>query len=378
MAEQKDQSQEPTEEPTARRLEKAREEGQAPRSRELTTSVLLTLGVGSLILTGNLIASGFEELVRYNFQLDREAMFDTKAMAVHLLVGLESILLAVFPVFFILTLAAIIGPIALGGWLFSSKAMAPKLNRMDPIAGFKRMFSAKALMELLKAVAKVMVVAMTGLLLLFIFAGELYEMIREPERAAMVQGVNTLLLIALGMAVSTTLIAAIDIPFQLWQHTKKLRMTHQQVKDELKDTEGKPEVKSRLRQMQRDIANNRMMEKVPDADVVITNPTHYSVALSYDPETMDTPILLAKGGDLIALKIREIAKQHKVEIVESPVLARAVYHTTELDSPIPAGLYLAVAQVLAYVFQLRTFRRGQGPKPARPTRIQVPPDYRFD
>ena len=171
-------------------------------------------------------------------------------------------------------------------------------------------------------------------------------------------------------------IATIDVPFQLWQHHSRLRMTKQEVRDEMKEVEGKPEVKSRIRQLQREIARRRMMSNVPKADVIITNPTHYSVALKYDQGNMNAPILLAKGTDLVALKIREIATEHGVEIVEAPPLARAIYHTTELEQEIPAGLYLAVAKVLAYVFQVQNYMKGLGQKPNKPDDIELPEDYR--
>jgi flagellar biosynthetic protein FlhB len=180
------------------------------------------------------------------------------------------------------------------------------------------------------------------------------------------------------LSAATILIVLVDVPFQIWEHARKLKMSRQDIKDEMKDTEGKPEVKGRIRQLQREMAQNRQMAAVPDADVIITNPTHFSVALKYDPDTMATPILLAKGVDHAALKIREIAKEHSIDIMESPVLARSIYHTTDVDQEIPAGLYMAVAQVLAYVFQLRNYRKGQGDMPAYPRNINVPNDLRYD
>jgi len=183
---------------------------------------------------------------------------------------------------------------------------------------------------------------------------------------------------AIALSASTLIIAAIDVPFQIFEHSKKLKMSMQDIKDEHKDTEGKPEVKGRIRQLQREMANNRQMSAVPEADVVITNPTHYSVAIKYDPDSMNTPILLAKGGDHMALKIREIAKAHDVQIIESPMLARAIFHTTEVEDEIPGGLYVAVAQVLAYVFQLRNYYKGKGDKPTYPSNVTVPKEMRYD
>lgn len=274
--------------------------------------------------------------------------------------------------------ASIIGPLALGGWLFSAEAMLPKLSRMDPLAGIKRMFSIKSLIELVKALAKVIIIIGATILLLKHYSQAMFRMSDESIGAAIIHSIKISAYATIALSATTLLIAAVDVPLQLWEYAKKLKMSKQEIKDESKDTDGKPEVKGRIRQLQREMAQRRMMTRVPQADVIITNPTHYAVALQYNPETMATPILLAKGGDLIALKIREIGKAHKIEIIESPVLARAVYHTTELDNEIPSGLYLAVAQVLAYVFQLRNHRRGRGEKPKYPRNINIPKDMYFD
>jgi flagellar biosynthetic protein FlhB len=282
------------------------------------------------------------------------------------------------PLFGVLLVASIVGPIALGGWLFSGKAMAPKLSRMDPLAGLKRMFSVKALVELGKALGKVLVILGATIILLLMLQQPMFRLSDESTNAAIIHSLQLSGFAAIVLAAITAIIAAVDVPFQIWDHNKKLKMSRQELKDEMKDTEGKPEVKGRIRQLQREIAQRRMMSNVPEADVVITNPTHFAVALKYDPENMGTPILLAKGGDHVALKIREIAKAHKVEIIESPILARAVFYTTEIDQEIPAGLYVAVAQVLAYVFQLRNFRKGKGERPPYPRNIKVPKDMQFD
>jgi len=183
---------------------------------------------------------------------------------------------------------------------------------------------------------------------------------------------------AIALSAVTLLIVLVDVPFQIHENSKKLKMSLQDIKDEMKDSEGKPEVKGRIRQLQRELANNRQLSSVPEADVIITNPTHFSVALKYDPQTMQTPIMIAKGVDHLALKIREVANANDIQILESPVLARAIYHTTEVDQEVPSGLYMAVAQVLAYVFQLRNYRKGQGERPVQPRNIDVPKDMRFD
>ncbi len=373
-----DSSQEKTEEPTSRRLDKAREEGQAPRSKELTTTAILLAGTLGLYIFGPFMIETMREISRYNFQLERDTIMDPSLMFTQLGVSFYNALLMLAPLFVILLIAAIAGPISLGGWLLSAKAMAPKFSRMDPIAGIKRMFSLKSLVELFKALAKVAVILALALALLAAMEPEMLALATQDVHRGMANSLRYSAYAAIALSAATILIALVDVPFQIWDHTRKLKMSTQDIKDEMKDTEGKPEVKGRIRQLQREMANRRMMAAVPEADVIITNPTHYSVALKYNPDAMATPVLLAKGVDVIALKIREIAKEHKVEIIESPALARAVYHTTELDQEIPSGLYLAVAKVLAYVFQLRNYRRGTGPRPEYPRNITVPRDMQYD
>lgn len=378
MAEDNDSSQEKTEEASSRKLEKAREEGQIPRSRDLTTTAILLAGTIGLYIFAEFMGSRIINVTRFNFTLTRETIFDPQAMIAHLTSSFYHGLVSIMPLFGLLLAASIIGPIALGGWLFSTKAMAPKLSRMDPMAGLKRMFSLKSLVELGKALGKVVVILGATILLLMMLQQPTFRLSDENINSAIMHSLQLSGFAAIVLAAVTAIIAAIDIPFQIWEHSKKLKMSRQELKDEMKDTEGKPEVKGRIRQMQREIAQRRMMASVPDADVIITNPTHFAVALKYDPENMGTPILLAKGGDHVAMKIREIAKAHKVEIIESPILARAVFYTTEIDQEIPAGLYVAVAQVLAYVFQLRNYRKGQGEKPPYPRNLKVPKDMQFN
>lgn len=378
MAQEDDSGQEKTEQATPRKLEKAREEGQIPRSRELTTSAILILGTIALYVFGSHMAGRLMAIGRHNFDLSREAVFNPAAMAEHLVASGYEGIVSLLPLFAVLLAASIIGPIALGGWLLSAKAMAPKASRLNPIAGLKRMFSMKSLMELAKSIGKVLLILGAGIIVMAIQRQDILRLSDMETTAAVIYALRLSAYAAIAMAAVTIIIAMIDIPIQMWEHAKKLKMSRQDIKDEMKDTEGKPEVKGRIRQLQREMAQRRMMAEVPKADVVITNPTHYSVALSYDPDTMGTPILLAKGSDHTALKIREIAKAHKIEIIESPVLARAVYYTTEIEQEIPAGLYMAVAQVLAYVFQLRSYRRGQGERPTYPRNITVPPDMRYD
>ncbi len=373
-----DDSQEKTEEASGRKIEKAREEGQVPRSRDLATSVVLLLGSITLLFYADFTGGKFVDIMRANFVLTRETIFDPNAMIGLFVASLFQGLLSVAPFMALMMLASIVGPVALGGWLFSVDALMPKLSRMDPMAGMKRMFSMKALMELFKATAKVTVILGATVFLLKFYAQPMFRLSDESVNVAIIHSAEISAYALIALSAFTLIIAAFDVPLQIYEYNKKLKMSKQELKDESKDTEGKPEVKGRIRQLQREMAQRRMMSNVPTADVIITNPTHYAVALKYNPESMSTPILLAKGGDNIALKIREIAKAHGVEMIESPALARAIFHTTELDQEIPSGLYLAVAQVLAYVFQLRSYRKGRGQKPKYPSNITVPMDMYFD
>lgn len=377
MAEENDNSQEKTEEPTPRRLEKAKEEGQVARSKELNTATVLIMGTGGLLIFGAQIGDAMRDIMYSSFSLPREAMFDTKQMTLYLANAALDAAAALAPIMILLFLASIAGSIALGGWLLSAKAAAPKFSRLNPIKGLGRMFSLKALMELAKAIAKVTVVMFFAVLLLQMQTPELLGLGAEAVVPAMAHATDILGWSFFLLSCTMIVIVLVDVPFQIYDHQKNLKMTKQEVKDEYKDTEGKPEVKSRIRQLQREMSQRRMMQDVPQADVVITNPEHYSVALRYDPKKDQAPILLAKGGDQLALKIREIARAHDVEIVAAPPLARSVYYHSEVGEEIPSGLYMAVAQILAYVFQLKQFRRRVSPRPQMPE-VPIPDELRRD
>ncbi|TDL94950.1 flagellar type III secretion system protein FlhB [Stutzerimonas stutzeri ATCC 17588 = LMG 11199] len=367
-----------SEEPTEKRLRESREKGQLARSRELSTVAVTLGGIGGLLASGGGLAQALMAMMQGTFELSRETLLDEGSMASLLMGSGLMALEAIMPLLIALLIASIVGPVALGGWLFSAKAMAPKVSRMNPAAGLKRMFSSQALVELLKALGKFLVVLSVALLVLSAYQDDLLSIAKQPLDLAIMHSVEIVGWCALWMACGLIIIAAVDVPFQLWSNKQKLMMTKQEVKDEYKDSEGKPEVKSRIRQLQREAAQRRMMQAVPEADVVITNPTHFAVALKYDGDKGGAPRLVAKGGDFVALKIREIAQEHKVTVLESPALARAVYYSTELDHEIPAGLYLAVAQVLAYVYQLRQYRAGKGRRPEPLNNLPIPPDLRRD
>jgi flagellar biosynthetic protein FlhB len=373
-----DQGQEKTEQATQRKLDKAKEDGQVPRSKELTTTFILLASAFGFLWFGGYLTEQITSIFRYNFDFSREVIFDTSMMLHYLGQSFMSALMGLLPFFGILLVAALLGPIALGGWLFSTKSLMPKASRMNPLEGIKRMFSMKSLVELGKALAKVILMFAVTALVFDVLKDEIAALAFEDLRASIEHAAEIAIWVCIILSAVTILIAAIDVPFQIFDHAEKLKMTLQDVKDEMKDTDGRPEVKGRIRQLQQEMANKRMMADVPDADVVITNPTHFAIAIKYKPNSMNTPIVVAKGIDQVALKIREIAGANQVEIVESPRLARAIYYTTKIDEEIPTGLYLAVAKILAYVFQLQNFRRGKGDRPTYPRSVVVPTDMIFD
>ncbi|MFJ2284327.1 flagellar biosynthesis protein FlhB [Pseudomonas sp. NPDC087803] len=371
--------QDKTEDPTEKRKKDSREKGEIARSKELNTLAVMLAGAGGLLVFGGMLAQELMDLMRLNFSLSREVIMDQKSMGTFLLISGKIALVAIQPIMITLLLAALIGPISLGGWLFAAGSMAPKFSRMNPGAGLKRMFSMKAVIELVKALAKFLITLFVALMVLSADIDDFLRIAHEPLEQAIIHSVTLVGWSSLWLACGLIIIAAVDVPVQLWESHKKLLMTKQEVRDEHKDQEGRPEVKQRIRQTQREMSQRRMMAAIPDADVVITNPTHYAVALKYDSEKGGAPVLLAKGSDFLALKIREIAVANNVMLLESPGLARSIYYSTELDQEIPGGLYLAVAQVLAYVYQIRQYRAGKGKRPD-PLKddLPIPPDLRRD
>lgn len=372
--------QDKTEEPTEKRKRDAREKGEIARSKELNTVSVTLAGAGGVLAFGGYLAETLLEMMRMNFSLSREIIVDERSMGAFLLTSGKMAIWAVQPILILLFVMSFVAPIVLGGFVFSGSLLQPKFSRMNPLSGIKRMFSMHALTELLKALAKFFVILVVAVAVLASDRQALLSIANEPLELAIIHSLQVVGWSALWMSAGLLLIAAADAPFQLWQTHKKMKMTKQEVRDEYKDSEGKPEVKQRIRQLQREVSQRRMMAAVPQADVIITNPTHYAVALQYDPENGNSaPLLLAKGSDFMALKIREIGAEHNIQILESAALARAIYYSTEVEHEIPAGLYLAVAQVLAYVFQIRQYHAGKGkrPDPLKPD-LPIPPDLRRD
>lgn len=374
MAENKD-GQERSEDASQKRLDEAREKGQIPRSKEFNTMVMMVAGSLSLYLMGDDLMRDFSHMLQDGLTLDRKIIFDHFGLIDGLARMFKAAGSMLAPFLLVSVVAAIFSSVAIGGWSFSPKAMAFKPEKLNPISGLKRIFALRGVVELLKALAKFMLVGGVAVLLMQRLRNDILGLGYQETGAALGHSGEILVSSFLILSLVLILIAAVDIPFQLWDHAQNMKMTKQEVRDEYKDTEGKPEVKSRVRQMQREIAQRRMMEAVPDADVIITNPTHYAVALKYDGVAMRAPRVVAKGKNLIAAQIRNRATEHNVPIFTAPPLARAIFFSTELEQEIPAGLYFAVAQVLAYIYQLKTAHSGAGYAPEVPSELTVPDEY---
>jgi len=365
-----------TEEPTAKRLEKAREEGQVPRSQELGGAAVMISSMAALYLTGPWMMTQLTGLFASGFIFDRKDIFSERLMPQQFAEFGQSALLLIVPILLLTAVVAILATTLMGGMNFSWKALEPKPSKLSPIEGLKRMFGTKALIELFKAVLKFLLVSSALIYFVWEYAEELIAlgtMAFEPALAAAGEMIGY---ITLMVTATLVIIAAIDVPFQNYEYYKRMRMTKQEVKDEFKDMEGRPEVKAQIRRRQREMAEQRMMQQVKDADVIITNPEHFAIALVYDPESDGAPIVVAKGIDHLALRIRNEGADHGVPSVETPPLARALYYTTEVDQAIPEDLYYAVAQVIAYVFSLSSVRRDG--RVAEKPNPEIPPEYRFD
>lgn len=369
-------SEDKTEEPTSQRLSKAREDGQVARSTELPAAAVTIAAMGMLFLTGGYLVSKLVERFASSFNFDRKLVFSPNLMPALFAHEALACFLLIVPILTLTLVVAVLATGATGGFLFAPKAIAPKASKLSITAGLKRMFGIKALVELGKAILKFTLV--TGALVWVLSSNiDTLNLIGKMSLQPALQAAGELLArSALLMTLSLVFIALIDVPFQRWQFNKQMRMTKQEVKDEMKNSEGNPEIKAQIRRRQREMTNARMIDSVKDADVVITNPEHFAVALSYDPNGDSAPTLLAKGADEMAARIREEASKHGIEIFQAAPLARALYFTTEIDHPVPEDLYYAVAQVIAYVFNLSSIRPGAPPM-QRP-QPKVPESMLFD
>ncbi|MGR2846979.1 flagellar biosynthesis protein FlhB [Vibrio vulnificus] len=369
--------QERTEEATPRRLQQAREKGQVARSKELASVSVLVIGAVSLMWFGESLARALFKAMGRLFSLSREEIFDPSKLFDIASGALSALLLPLLLILFALFVAATIGSAGVGGISFSVEAATPKLSKMNPLSGIKRMFGLQSWVELIKSILKVALVTGVAIYLIQASQEDLIQLSLDVYPQNIFHALDILLNFVLLISCSLLIVVAIDIPFQIWQHADQLKMTKQEVKDEYKDTEGKPEVKGRIRMLQREAAQRRMMADVPTADVIVTNPEHFSVALRYKQNSDRAPVVVAKGTDHMAMKIREVAREHDISIVPAPPLARALYYSTELEQQIPDGLFTAVAQILAYVFQLKQYRKRGGHRPKlKDYDLPIPPDLR--
>ena len=374
-----DTGQERTEQPTPRRIQQAREKGQVPTSRELNTMIMMLIAGASVMLLGPAIVEDLLDMFKRYLTISRENIFDPTSMPVILETAIIDSLITLSPFFTLMVLSAIAGPLMMGGVTFSTKALSFKWDKLDPITGMGRVFSKKGLVELIKALIKFLIIGTTAILFLYTQMDTYLGLGREPLVQALPHMAKLLTWSFLAIASVLVFIALIDVPFQIYDYTQQLKMTFQEIRDENKDTEGNPEVRGRVKRVQQEMAQRRMMAEVPNADVIITNPEHYSVAIKYDQSSMAAPIVVAKGVDIIAMQIRTIAREHEIPILQAPPLARALHHTTEIDAEIPAALYLAVAQVLAYIFKLRTDPRwNKRKKEHKLNDLPIPNDMKFD
>jgi flagellar biosynthetic protein FlhB len=356
-----------TEQPTQKRLEEARKNGQIPRSTDLNAAAVVLIAGGALHFLGRSLGGNLFEMMRDALTISRAQALDESSAASMFAASVQHALLACAPVLGLTLVAALLAPLSIGGWNLAFGTLAPDFSRLSPIKGFGRIFSTRGLVELVKAFAKFAIVALIAVMFLWMKTNEMLQLGAEPTAAAIGHAItlsgHALLAVSGGLA----LIAAVDVPFQLFQHIKSLRMTREEIRQEMKESEGNPEVKGKIRSLQQERARRRMMQEVPKADVVVTNPTHFAVALRYDEKRMRAPIVVAKGVDEVAAKIRELAGEHNVPLFEAPPLARALWRAVDLNEPIPARLYVAVAQVLTYVYQLKTAKRTGAVPPARPS-----------
>lgn len=374
---QGESGQERTERATPKRQQESREKGQAPQSRELGTALVLIAGAVGLLSLGDGLLAGLSEIMRSGLRLERGLLLRESAMVEVFGQTALGALSLLAPFFLLMAVAAVAAPLALHGWIFSSQAFTFQWKRLDPVSGVGRIFSRQGLIELVKALAKFAVIAAIAGVLIWQTFPRVAGTGMEPLAQGLGHASRLLGWSFLALSATMILIAAVDVPFQLWEHANKLKMTRQEVRDELKETEGRPEVRGRIRRLQQEMAQRRMMTEVPKADVIVTNPTHFAVALKYDPAKMRAPVVVAKGADLVAAQILRLGREFRVPRLAAPPLARALYYSTRIGQEVPAGLYHAVAKVLAYVFQLRAHRPGERfPVPPPADEMPIPPELR--
>jgi len=367
-----DDSDDKTEAPTSHRLEKAREEGQVPRSKELTSVLILIVGVSIIWMGGEAFARRLSMMLTAGLRFDHNIINDPNLILSQIILLIKNAMVALLPLITGVVIMAILGPLMLGGLVFSGKSLQFKFSKLNPLSGIKRLFSAQVVAELVKAVMKALLMGSVAGLYLWHKWPDVMRLMTEAPVTAMAGALNIAGMCCILVVLSIIPMVGFDVFFQIYSHIKKLRMSRQDIRDEFKQQEGDPHVKGRIRQLQRDAARRRMMADVPKADVIVTNPTHYAVALQYDENKMSAPKVVAKGSGLIALRIREIGTENKIPMLEAPPLARALYRHAEIGQQIPGQLYAAVAEVLAWVWQLKRWRLTGGQRPVKPANLPVP------
>ena len=363
---------EKTEDASPRRLEKAREEGDIPRSRELATFAVLMVAGGGLWITGGSLVGRLSNALESGLSLDREQIYNPNVLFERIGTDIAGVMLACLPLAGAILLVMLASPLMIGGWNFSAKAFTPSFNKLNPMRGLGNMVSANALIELLKAIAKTLLIGAVAWYVVMSQKDAVIGLVVEPLGTSTVHLGSILAKAFLTMVGALGAVALLDGPYQIWHYADKHKMTRQEVIQESKESDGNPQIKGKIRQMQREMARGRMMQNVPTADVIVTNPTHYAVALKYADGQKGAPRVVAKGVDEVAAKIRELGAEHKVTLLEAPALARALYRHTDIDEEIPEKLFSAVAEVLAYVYQLRAYKKGEGDYPDRPKKLAVP------
>ncbi|MCC5450453.1 flagellar biosynthesis protein FlhB [Rheinheimera sp. UJ51] len=372
-----DSGAEKTEQPTPKKLQDAAEKGQIARSKDLGTAFVLIGSAAALLVFGKMLAMAVLTIGQRMLRLDEKDIFETNSMFTAWGEAGGELIAPLMGMFTLILIAAFLGNTLLGGFNLSWQAAGPKASKMDPMKGLNRMFGLQALVELGKSFLKVAVVVGVAFFLLKLFFMDIMALSLMSEPNNIESALYFLGWLFLGLCASTSLIALVDAPYQKWNHVRQLKMSLQEIKDEHKNSEGSPEIKARIRRTQMQMSMKRMMQQVPTADVIVTNPTHYAVALKYDQGKFRAPVVVAKGVDDIAMHIRKIANGHKIPVIESPALARSIYYTTKLDHPIPEQLFAAVAQVLAYVFQLRMYRKGKGSRPKNLAKeLPIPDEFK--
>ena len=368
-----------SEDATSERIKKSKDKGQVARSKELATASVLISAAFALFIFGDRLAYELSVMMKRAFTFERSAIFSPEQMWLHISGSFTGLAAPMFTILLMLFVVSILGSALLGGVLFSGQAMMPKFSRMSPAAGLKRMFGMQAWVELLKSILKVLVVVGVAWWLLGSTFDHILNLSVTPLPGSVFEALDMLTWMFITLCCSLLLIVAIDVPYQIYKHNQELKMTKQEVKDEFRNSEGKPEVKQRIRQLQYDASQRKMMGDVPDADVIVTNPTHYSVALKYEQDGTRAPYVVAKGVDFMALKIREVARENEVPVMQSPPLCRAIYHTTEINGEVPEELFVAIAQILAYIYQLEQFRKGRSGRPkALPDDLQIPEGFQYN